>query len=248
MSMHEAKISIITVCYNAEKTIERTIRSVIRQDYKNIEYVVVDGESSDGTLDILDRYKTDITILVSEKDKGIYDAMNKGISLSEGAYILFLNADDYLFSPSVIENMMAAISQYKDSDIFYGNLLMFDDKTGQAKIWKPGPVSGKLLYSSTLPHPATIYKRTIFEKLNKFDDTYKIAADYEFYVRAFTSDANFKYLDKLVSVFSYGGVSTSGEYKKLTQDEREKTLFKYYSNTQRLLLRIRVRIKKLFNI
>lgn len=246
--MINKKLSIITVCYNAGQTIERTIKSVIAQTYKNIEYVIIDGQSTDTTLDLLESYKNNIAVKVSEKDKGIYDAMNKGISLATGAYILLLNADDYLFSPNAIENMMTAIESQNDEDIFYGNLLMFDEKTGTAKLWKPGPISGKLLYSSSLPHPSTIYKRAIFEQINKFDDTYKIAADYEFYVRAFSFRANFKYLDQLVSVFSYGGVSTSGEYKKLTNDERQRTLLKYFTDTQRLMLRIRVRIKKLFNI
>jgi glycosyltransferase involved in cell wall biosynthesis len=246
--MQDAKLSIITVCYNAERTIERTIKSVITQTYKNIEYVVIDGQSTDKTLDLLKSYKNSIAVMVSEKDKGIYDAMNKGLDLSSGTYILLLNADDYLFSPNTIENMMVAIGQHNDEDIFYGNLLMFDDKTGRGKIWKPGHISGKLLYSSTLPHPATIYKRTIFDKLNKFDETYKIAADYEFYVRAYTQGANFRYLNQLVSVFSYGGISTSGEYKRLTHDERKKTLLRHFSASQRLLMRMRVRIKKVFNL
>lgn len=246
--MKEVKISVITVCYNSEATIERTIKSVISQSYENIEYIIVDGKSTDNTHVVLDKYKDHIAVKLSEEDSGIYDAMNKGISLSSGTYILFLNADDYFFSPKTIENMMSVISSDIVSDIFYGNVLMYDNNNSFAKIWSPGLVSGKLLYSSTLPHPATIYKRNVFEVLGKYDDTYKIAADYEFYVRAFCYGAKFRYLDQLVSVFSYGGVSTSGNYKKLTHDERKKTLAKYFNYTQLLLLRIRVRIKKLFNI
>lgn len=242
------KISIITVCYNAEKTIERTIRSIINQNYPDIEYVVVDGKSTDKTIEILEKYKNDIGIIVSEKDKGIYDAMNKGIALSSGSYVLFLNADDYLFSSDTIKNLMSVVSTEHDTDIFYGNVLMYEDNNGYAKIWKPEPVSSKLLYRSTLPHPSTIFKRSLFEKIGMYDDSYKIAADFEFYVRAFRNGAKFRYVDQLVSVFSYGGISTSSENKKLTHDEREQILAKHFSVTQRCLLRIRVRIKKLFNV
>lgn len=242
------KISIITVCYNAEKTIERTIRSIINQNYPDIEYVVVDGKSTDKTIEILEKYKNYIGVIVSENDKGIYDAMNKGIALASGSYVLFLNADDYLFSADTIKNMMSIVSSDQVSDIFYGNVLMYEDNNGYAKIWKPELASSKLLYRSTLPHPSTIFKRSLFEKIGMYDDSYKIAADFEFFVRAFRESANFRYLDQLVAVFSYGGISTSGKYKKLTHDEREQILEKHFSVTQRYLLRIRVRIKKIFNV
>ena len=246
--MNSPKISIITVCFNAEKTIRRTIESVVNQSYKNIEYIMVDGQSEDDTVSIIKGFENHISKLVSEKDKGIYDAMNKGIDLATGTYLLFLNADDYLISETAVENIVNQINQHADKEIYYGNLVVYDHTSGRGKIWQPDEVSGKLLFNSTLPHPATLYRRSVFEKLGKFDATYKIAADYEFYVRAYAKSAKFQKINMLIAVFSANGVSCSEKYKELTKVERSRTITTHFSSFKQLYLRFRVRIKKLFNI
>ncbi len=245
--MNLQKISIITVCYNAQKTIEKTIQSVVNQSYKNIEYIIIDGQSNDKTLSILKLFQSKISKLVSESDSGIYNAMNKGINYASGEYLLFLNSDDYLLSHTVIENYMTKINEAKQADIFYGDLLIYDHTNGKGKIWEAKPVSGKTLYNSTLPHPSTIFKRSIFEELGNYDESYKISADHEFFVRAFVKNKKFQYINILSTLFSTGGVSTSEKHTKQLNKERQRTINTHFTPLQRLFLRIRVRIKKLFN-
>tara|TARA_R110001599_G_scaffold302146_1_gene507818 strand:+ start:158 stop:901 length:744 start_codon:yes stop_codon:yes gene_type:complete len=243
------KISIITVCFNAEKTIERTIESVTNQTYENIEYLIIDGQSCDQTLSIIENYKSNISKIISEPDSGIYNAMNKGIILSTGVYLLFLNADDYLISTTVIENYIAKISDSKDSDIFYGDILIYNHHNGSGKIWKTHKnISGKLLYNSTIPHPSTIFKRTIFEELGTYNESYKITADHEFYIKSFVNGKKFQHVDILTALFSTGGVSTSDDNTKLIKLERSRAIEYHFTAYQRFILRIRVRLKKLINI
>ena len=197
------KISIITVCFNAEKTIENTIKSVINQSYTNIEYIIIDGASNDNTLPVIEQFKSESTIIVSEPDSGIYNAMNKGIEASTGDYLLFLNADDHLLSNTVIENFIAKIKDNRGADIFYGDLLIYNHTNGTGKIWKAKQVSGKVLYNSTLPHPSTIYCRSIFEELGGYDESFKITADHDFFVQAYVKGKKFQYIKTIgVSVFN----------------------------------------------
>tara|TARA_R110001592_G_scaffold155601_2_gene385548 strand:- start:3688 stop:4431 length:744 start_codon:yes stop_codon:yes gene_type:complete len=243
------KISIITVCFNAENTIEKTIESVTNQTYENIEYLIIDGQSYDKTLSIAGNYKSKISKIISEPDSGIYNAMNKGITLSTGDYLLFLNADDYLLSTTVVENYMAQISDSKHSDIFYGNILIYNHLNGFGKIWKAHKkVTGKLLYNSTIPHPSTIFRRAVFEDLGTYNESYKITADHEFYIKSFVNGKKFQHVNILTALFSIGGISTSDDNSKLIKLERQRAIEFHFTAYQRFILRIRVRLKKLINI
>jgi len=246
--MDTPKISIITVCFNAEHTIEETIRSVIDQSYTHIEYLIIDGQSQDNTLSIINKFSSRISKIISEPDTGIYNAMNKGINLATGNYLLFLNADDHLLSHTVIENYINRIKQNDDNDIYYGDVLVYDQTIGRGKVWEAKKVSGKVLYNSTLPHPSTLYSKSVFEELGGYDESYKISADHEFFLRAFIKGKKFKYINILAAFFATGGISTSGKYNAQQKEERQRAIDTHFSKFDKFFLRFRVRFKKLFNI
>ena len=174
--------------------------------------------------------------------------MNKGAKLSTGDYLLFLNADDYLLNCSVIENTIKQINNTKKSDIYYGDLLIYDHTNGQGKVWSIKLVTNSLLYNSSLPHPAAFIKRSCFEALNGYNESYRTASDFDFFVRAFIKGKIFHHTKVLTSVFSIGGISTADNGRKLSKTERREIINIHFKTFHRLLLKIRVRIKKIFNI
>ncbi len=179
------KVSIITVCFNSAETIEETIRSVMSQDYRDIEYIIVDGGSSDGTLDILKKYSKKIHKLISEPDSGIYDAMNKGIGLATGEILGFLNSGDVYLSQTIIEQIVKSIKA-QNADCCYGDL-QYVAKNDLQKIlrrWKSQPYSDGLFEKGWHPpHPTFYAKKYVFDEYGCFDLNYKISADYELMLR-----------------------------------------------------------------
>lgn len=198
------KISLITITYNSEETLEDTILSVIKQKYSNIEYIIVDGGSNDGTLAIIEKYKKYISILISEPDKGISDAFNKGIKAATGDVIGIVNSDDFLAS-DVISAVAAAAEKERESDVFYGNSIMFSDKN--AYTYKPGPDLTKLLLYMVISHPATFIKKSAYDQYGMYDLNYKCAMDFELLSKMYSKGAKFKYLDKTLTCFRLGGIS-----------------------------------------
>ena len=207
------KISIITVAYNAESTIEDTIRSVAAQDYPNIEYLVIDGASKDGTLEICDRHRDTITTLVSEPDKGIYDAMNKGLARATGDYIGILNADDFYADPRVIS---AVVKQLQESgaDSLYGDLIMVDpdnlDKV--VRYYRANTFSLKRFEKGDMPpHPTFFVKREIYEKHGNFKTHFKIGSDFDLMLRfLYIQRISTTYLPMTMIKMRTGGVSSVG--------------------------------------
>ncbi len=204
------KISIITVTYNSASTIEQTIQSVLNQSYTNIEYIIVDGVSTDGTLDILNRYKSQLHKIVSEKDKGIYDALNKGIDLATGDVIGILHSDDFYMNSNVIENIANTFNQEK-CEALYANLYYVDkDDTNKIKRkWHSGNYSeGSFLNGWMPPHPTFFVKKEIYNKLGKFDLQFSSAADYELMLR-FIHKYKIKlaYLNEFIVKMRVGGKS-----------------------------------------
>lgn len=179
------RVSIITVCFNSAATIEDTIESILGQDYKDIEYIVVDGGSTDGTLDIIDRHKHEIARVISEPDHGIYDAMNKGIESSTGDIIATLNSDDVYADRTVVGRMVEFMKK-NGLDAGYGDVIYVDhkDATRVRRFWKPGPHrSGAFRYGWVIPHPAFFCRKEIFERFGYFNDNLRIAADFELMLR-----------------------------------------------------------------
>jgi len=179
------KVSIITVCLNSAETIEETIRSILSQDYKDIEYIVVDGGSTDGTLDVLATYRSRIHRCISEPDGGIYHAMNKGIKLSTGDIVGFLNSNDTYTGQCVIRRIVQAI-QTNNTDCCYGDLEYVARNNSEriVRMWKSQPYRHGLFEKGWHPpHPTFFAKKDILNKHGYFNPSYNISADYELMLR-----------------------------------------------------------------
>ena len=179
------KISIITVCFNSEDTIESTIQSVLNQDYKNIEYILVDGKSTDKTISIIDKYKSRLFKIISEKDEGIYFAINKGIRAATGDVVGILHADDFYADEKIISRVVKEFSE-KKTDSVYGDL-QYVSRNNPQKIfrsWKSCPYHSKLFLKGWMPpHPAFFVKRKYYEQFGFFNTSFTISADYELMLR-----------------------------------------------------------------
>lgn len=206
--MHDLKISLITVSYNAENTISRCIESVIRQTFKNIEYIVIDGGSTDKTTEIINRYKTQISLFLSEPDEGIYDAMNKGIKMASGHIIGMLNADDYFADNDILTTIAQAFNQ-ENTEILYGDLDYIDSQNKIIRKWRSGEFSHKMFNWGWMPpHPTFYCKRGLFQKYGFYSLEYGTAADYELMLRfMYHHKLNAFYLKKVMIKMNIGGVS-----------------------------------------
>lgn len=208
------KISIITITYNSENTIEETILTVINQNYSNLEYIIIDGGSKDNTLNIIQKYKSSISKVISEPDKGISDAFNKGIRESTGEIIGIINSDDML-NINTLNELNDIIEKYPDYDVYYGNGIIFDEKNNH--IYKPVNNIDDILKYMFICHPATFVKKTCYEKYGTFDIKYKCTMDFELLSRMYLNGAKFKYFDYECTWFRLGG--TSNQKFDLTKEE-----------------------------
>ncbi|EGR2422861.1 glycosyltransferase [Vibrio cholerae] len=206
------KVSIITVCYNSAKTLEDTIVSVVSQDYENIEYIIIDGGSTDRTNEIVEKYAGNIDVYLSEKDEGLYDAMNKGIKLAKGDVIGILNSDDFFASKSSVSNLMSGFSQ-SNVDAVYSDLVYVQaDNTNKitrlysSKIFKRSLIKFGLM----LPHPTFYAKRSVYEKCGFYKLNYRVAADFEFITRCAVRGMQFKRVPKVTVKMREGGISSRG--------------------------------------
>ena len=185
-------ITVVTVVFNGRDFIEKTIQSVIKQTYQNIEYILIDGGSTDGTLDVIKKYENKIDYWISEPDDGIYDAMNKGIANSTGDWIYFINAGDSLFSDKTLENLKLD-SLRSTTDILYGNFNIIDSQTGLGTFHKMQEVIGiNFLLKSNICHQALIYRTKLFVNFKEYDTMYKICADYDKLLQLFLAGKSIK--------------------------------------------------------
>lgn len=180
------KLSIITVVYNNEATIAEAIESVFAQDYPDVEYIIIDGASSDGTLRCLQSYANRLSTWVSEPDKGIYDAMNKGIGLCTGEIVGLLNSDDLYAYAGVLSRVALAFKTHPDLDAVYGNLVYVKaDEVGRVvRKWKSQPYTSRYFRQGGVPpHPTIFVRRSVYERFGRFNTDFKLAADYELMLR-----------------------------------------------------------------
>ncbi|SDA41639.1 Glycosyltransferase involved in cell wall bisynthesis [Butyrivibrio sp. INlla18] len=199
--MGNKKLSIITVCLNSKNYLEQTIKSLIKVGLDNCEYIIIDGQSTDGTLDVIEQYKKHITYWVSEPDNGIYDAMNKGLRVASGEWVLFLNSGDILY-----DRCFDLLEVEGNADVVFGNANIIDDGNviGQRMaqplddIWKGMPFC----------HQAAFTKRTSFYEIGFFDISYNISADYKWFLAAYDEGMKFKYIDRIIAGFLDGGISS----------------------------------------
>ncbi|KWV59510.1 hypothetical protein AS156_31260 [Bradyrhizobium macuxiense] len=205
------KISVVTASYNSEATIGHTIESFLAQNHREKEMLVIDGASSDGTLRIVESFQSDEIRVFSEKDAGVYDAMNKGLRLFEGDVVGFLNSDDTFHDSSTLAHIAAGVS---DSDIVYGDLNMVTDHLSKRIVrkWRGGKFGR---YSFQLgwvpPHPTFYVRREVIRKVGDYDLSYKTTADYDYMLRAMAlNDFRVRYLPRVIADFQMGGISTQG--------------------------------------
>jgi len=205
--MKNPLVSIITVVFNGEEFIEDSIKSVVAQTYSNIEYIIIDGASTDNTLNIINKYGSKITQVVSEKDTGIYNAMNKGVALASGEIIAILNADDYYYQDS-IELVVSQFEKGK-ADVVYGDLRKL--RVLQHKEYFKDEKPNISLIEETMPifHPSTFVKKNVYNQVGGFNEVYHLSADYDFIYRVYNAGFIFEYLDRALTVFRIGGATSS---------------------------------------
>lgn len=196
-------VSIITVVLNGELFIEQTINSVLQQNYSNIEYIIIDGGSSDNTLNIIKQYETKIDYWQSAKDNGLYFAMNKGISMAKGNIIGILNADDY-YTIDTVKNVVESYIQ-TSADVFHGDISLISN-SNPIRI---KPNYDAMFQQPSIFHPTCFVKKTVYEAIGAFDTNYKISADYDFLLRCMKNNYTFQYIPQILCYFRYGGMSAS---------------------------------------
>ena len=225
MSIVNPYFSIITVCYNSEKTIERTIASLRNQTFRNFEYIIIDGGSTDSTLEIIKRNQDVVSVLVSEKDKGIYDAMNKGINIASGDMVGIINSDDW-YEIDALENMYK-ISSSQSNIVIHGLCRYFNNNEINKIIGYHH--SNLPLYS--ISHPSCFVSRSLYVEKGKFNTKYKVAADYDLLLRFYLDRVKFIFIESIIANFQNGGASSSRlsmyEFLSVKFRNNQITMFKF---------------------
>ena len=207
------KVSIITVCFNSVNTIADTIKSVLSQDYPNIEYIIVDGGSTDGTVDLIRKHGQRVSQWISEKDRGMYDAMNKGIAMATGDVIGILNSEDVYINSNVITKLMH-VMRSQNTEVVFADLVLVDPDNPNkvVRYYDSGRFHPNKFKFGWMPaHPTVFVRRELYQRVGPFSTTYQIAADYEMLIRMLAIEkASYAYYPKPVVRMRIGGASTSG--------------------------------------
>ncbi len=222
--MFEPTLSVITIVYNNVRDVERTMLSVLGQTYKNIEYIIVDGLSTDGTLDVIDKYRDRISKLISEKDKGIYDAMNKGLDIATGDYVIFMNSGDEFYDHDTVTAVFASAD---DADIYYGETEMIDDtgqSLGQRRHQAPAAFTWRdFKYGMSISHQAIYIRCSLAEP---YDNRYQLSADIDWIIRAAKKSQKIVNVNRYVAKYLVGGMSKKRHRQSL--QERFEIMKRYY--------------------
>jgi len=218
-------ITVITINLNNAKGLKSTINSVVGQSLPNVEYIVIDGGSADGSLGVIKKYNDKIHFWVSEKDNGIYEAMNKAIKIAKGYYLIFLNSGDHFSSTHSLEKLWNSSHHI---DIVYGNICVVEKRKKWVKKY-PAKLDFKYLMEDTLPHPASLISKKLFDKVGFYDSSLKIVADWKFFILAIIKyKASYKYLDEDIAHFYFDGISSNTNNQRLIKNERLDTLMKCF--------------------
>jgi len=222
-------ISIITINYNDKVGLDRTIKSVTEQTYKNFEYLVIDGNSNDGSKDVIEKYKNEITYWVSEPDSGIYNAMNKGIRKATGKYLLFINSGDELCNTNVLEENYSSVNT---EDLIYFDLeQIFEDRTNIHNF--PSKLDYNTFLTGTIGHPTTFIKKDLFNRIGLYDESLKIVADWKFFSLAVIKyGCTSRKVNAVLSKFYMDGISSTDSC--FTNNERDQVIKEHFSEYVRL--------------
>jgi glycosyltransferase involved in cell wall biosynthesis len=241
------KVSIITVVYNNANTVAAAVESVIHQDYENIEYIIIDGGSDDGTLDILKEYKEHFVTFISEPDEGIYDAMNKGLKIATGDIIGILNADDLYSNNSIIAKVVDEFKG-KGGDAIYGDLQYVDKENKKIiRNWKAGSYNRENFKKGWMPpHPTFFVRKEIYRKYGYFNENFKIAADYELMLRfLYKNKISVSYIPEVLVRMRTGGESNSSFANRLQIIREDYKAWKVNDLDAKLYTQVLKRLTKL---
>lgn len=221
-----SKISVISVNYNDKVGLKKTIESVINQTFNDFEFIIVDGGSSDGGKEIIEEYKERIDYWFSEPDSGIYNAMNKGIKVAKGEFVIFMNSGDTFANKEVLEKVESDLVD--EFDIYYGDYNRVKTNSIRKKTY-PEKLSFSFFYTGSLSHQSTFIRRKLFDDIFLYNEDYKIASDWEFFVYAIChKNIPYKYLKMTISDFDFTGISSVAKFKHIDHAERRMTLEKYF--------------------
>lgn len=233
------KLSVITICYN-EKEIRRTCESIVNQSWQDFEWIVVDGGSTDGTLDILNEYKNRIDILISEKDNGIYNAMNKGIKLAKGEWLSFMNGGDTYYENSTLEKIFNN-NDYQAS-VLYGNVMVKDKITTPPKV-----MNLRYIGKYSIPHQASFIKKELFDKYGLYNEEYRIVSDYEKFCIFYKNEEKFLNIPLCIANFDNNGVSCNPKYFNIVAQRKEEILNNIFSSEEIKKIKSYTKSKLVFN-
>jgi glycosyltransferase involved in cell wall biosynthesis len=232
------KISIITVCLNAKDTIESTFLSVFSQTYKNVELIVIDGASNDGTLDIIEKYKERISHFVSEPDKGIYDAMNKGIMLATGDFLIFLNANDVFYDEYVLEKVANTLNENPEAKFLFGNAEYISTDKQESQILSYDNIKNDFsIIFDNICHQSVFYRKSLFEEFGLYSEQFKIYSDWDFNIKCLAENkVKIIYLPLIICKFQLGGACSNSNSEKTCKFEKKALIENYYSKYKCFLL------------
>ncbi|MBE8723933.1 glycosyltransferase family 2 protein [Flavobacterium hungaricum] len=220
------KISVITINFNDQKGLRKTLESVTGQTYADFEFIVIDGGSTDGSKELIAQYQDKINYWVSEKDTGVFNAMNKGIKQSSGEFLIFMNGGDCFYDNKVLENIAADLTS--EYDIYYGD--NYKDNNGSKRLKTyPEKLSFSFFYNSSINHQSTFIRRTLFDSIFYYNENYKIASDWEFFVYAICfKNVSYKYLRKTIAVYDFTGISSNPKFRSIYEEEKKLTFNRYF--------------------
>ena len=232
-------LSVITVCKNAESHIESAIKSVIEQVYPNYQYVIIDGRSTDATMKIIKKYRDKIDTIISEKDSGIYNAMNKALKIVNGEVVCFLNADDRFYDNQIFADLDNEFKKNAKAEIVYGNVVV--NLNAKQKVLRFNHINKRFFYKNTICHQALFVKKYLYDVIGGFEENYPIHADVDWLMRAyFKRKANFHYFDRIICHYSSNGFSSNPLYAEKYKYDRQEISAKYF-----LEAKIKLRIKRI---
>ena len=241
------KISIITVAFNSVKTIQDTIESILLQDYKNIEYIIIDAGSSDGTVEIIKSFGDKITYFISESDHGIYDGMNKGIKAASGDLIGILNSDDFYPNNFILSNVAKTFVCHQ-CDAAYGDLVYVRnyDKDKIVRYWKAGDYSAlKIKNGWMLPHPTFFVKKSIYDRFGLYNTELKSAADYEMILKLlYKQNISVKYIPMILVNMRIGGASNSSLMNRIKANKEDGLAWTKNQLNKPMFIRIKKPLQK----
>ena len=221
------KLSIITITRNNAAGLQKTVDSVFTQGFSDFEYIVIDGASTDSSIEIINAHADKISYWVSEKDRGVYHAMNKGIQKATGEYLLFLNSGDHFIDENILESMSTELD---GTDIVYGDIFLVESTTKSWTGHYPEKLSFQHFAEGSLPHPASFIKRTVFDKVGLYDESLKIVADWKFFLDAICRfNVSYKHINKTIAVFYLDGLSSLEKNQALLQEEKRSVFMKDYA-------------------